>query len=194
MKARIITLIIAAFVGIGSLGAQNRWALKTNVLHDATGSVNLAVEWGFARHWSAEVGGSLNKWKSFTNELSLRHAIVQPEIRYWFCERFSGWFIQGHLLGGYTPKLGGFWDFSQYYEKFPNLKTFYLQKAWFAGGGVGFGYDFILSRHWNLELELGVGYMYATGDEYSEGALVLKGSQFDYIGPTRLAVTFSYLF
>ena len=75
MKARIISLIIAAFVGIGSLGAQNRWALKTNLLHDATASVNLALEWGFAPHWSIEAGGSLNKWQ-LPGELSLKHAIV----------------------------------------------------------------------------------------------------------------------
>lgn len=193
MKARIITLIIAAFVGIGSLGAQNRWALKTNLLHDATASVNLALEWGFAPHWSIEAGGSLNKWQ-LPGELSLKHAIVQPELRYWFCDRFSGWFVDAHLLGGYTPKFGGFWDFSQYYEKFPNLKTFYLQKAWMMGGGLGFGYDFILSRHLNLELEMGLGYMYVTGDEYSDGVLILQGSKFDYLGPTRLAVTISYLF
>ncbi len=161
MKARIITLIIAAFVGIGSLGAQNRWALKTNLLHDATASVNLAVEWGFAPHWSAEVSGSLNKWQ-LPEGLSLKHAIVQPELRYWFC--------------------------------FPNLKTFYLQKAWMMGGGLGFGYDFILTRHLNLELEMGLGYMYVTGDEYSDGVLILQGSKFDYLGPTRLAVTISYLF
>ena len=193
MKARIITLIIAAFVGVGTLGAQNRWALKTNVLHDATASVNLALEWGFAPHWSVEASGSLNWW-DLPDGLSLRHAIAQPELRYWFCDRFSGWFVNAHAIGGYAPKVGGLWDFSQYYEKFPNLKNFYLQKAIVLGGGVGFGYDFIISRHWNLELEMGLGYMFVKGDEYSDGVLILQGSKFDYIGPTRLAVTFSYLF
>lgn len=192
MKAKLSAILIAALISVGTLGAQNRWALKTNVLHDATMSVNMAVEWGFAPHWSAEVSGSVNWWQPA--EMSLQHALVQPELRYWFCDRFSGWFVNAHAIGGYTPKFGGFWDFSQYYEKFPNLKTYYLQDAIIVGGGVGFGYDFIISRHWNLELELGLGYMYVKGDEYSEGVRILQGSQFDYIGPTRLAITFSYLF
>ncbi|MBR5404301.1 MAG: DUF3575 domain-containing protein [Bacteroidales bacterium] len=192
MKARIIAILIAALISVGTLGAQNRWALKTNVLHDATMSVNLAVEWGFAPHWSAEVSGSVNWWQPA--EMSLQHVLVQPELRYWFCDRFSGWFVDAHAIGGYTPSVGGFWDFSQYYEKFPNLKTFYLQNAKMLGGGVGFGYDFIISRHWNLELEMGLGYMFVKGDEYSDGVRILQGSKFDYVGPTRLAVTFSYLF
>lgn len=192
MKAKISAILIAALISVGTLGAQNRWALKTNILHDETLSVNLAVEWGFAPHWSAEVSGSVNWWQP--GELSLQHVILQPELRYWFCDRFSGWFVNAHAIGGYTPKVGGLWDFSQYYEKFPNLKTFYLQNAKMLGGGLGFGYDFIISRHWNLELEMGLGYMFVKGDEYSDGVRILQGSKFDYIGPTRLAITFAYLF
>ena len=193
MKARIITLIIAAFVGIGTLGAQNKWALKTNLLHDASASVNLALEYGFSRHWSAELSGSVNMW-DLPDQLRLKHLIAQPELRYWFCERFSGMFLDAHLTGGFLPGVGGLWDFSQYYEKFPNLKTFLLKDALLLGAGVGFGYDFVLGRHWNLELEAGLGYMYMRGNEFWNDVLILEGSEFDYIGPTRLGITISYIF
>jgi len=193
MKARILTLIIAAFAGIGSLGAQNRWALKTNLLHDATASVNLALEYGFSPHWSAEVSASVNMW-DLPDQLRLKHAIVQPELRYWLCDRFGGWFFDAHVIGGYTPGVGGFWDFSQYYHKFPNLKTFLLKDAIILGIGGGVGYDVVLSRHWNLEFELGLGYMYVRGDEFWNDTLVLKASEFDYLGPTRLGLTISYIF
>lgn len=192
MKAKITAILIAALISVGSLGAQNRWALKTNLLHDATLSANLALEWGFAQHWSVELSGSVNWWQP--GDMSIKHVLVQPEVRYWTCDRFNGLFFDVHAIGGYTPCFGGFWDFSKYYSKFPNLKTFSLQNAIILGGGIGLGYDIILSRHWNLELELGLGYMYIKGDEYSDGVLILKDSKFDYIGPTRLGITISYLF
>lgn len=193
MKARITTLLIAAFMAVGTLEAQNRWALKTNLLHDATASANLAVEWGFAKHWSAELSGSVNMW-DLPNQLSLRHVIVQPEFRYWLCDRFNGWFFQANVFGGYTPGTGGFWDFSQYYEKFPNLKTFMLKEAIMMGLGGGVGYAVVLSRHWNLEIEFGLGYMYVRGDEFWNNVKVLEASEFDYVGPTRVGITISYLF
>lgn len=62
------------------------------------------------------------------------------------------------------------------------------------GLGIGGGYDFILNRHWNLELEAGLGYIYTIGDEYDGTTLLLKGSEFDYVGPTKLAVSIVYLF
>ena len=59
----------------------------------------------------------------------------------------------------------------------------------------------------NLEVEIGFGYMYAKGDEYSlqkneEGKYylpdyavpVLEGSIFDYLGPNKLALSLVYLF
>ena len=193
MKARIISVLFAAFMMVGTLGAQNHWALKTNVLHDMTASPNLAIEWSFAQHWSVEAAGSVNMW-DLPKGVKLKHIIVQPELRYWTCERFNGLFLNVHAIGGYLPSVGGFWDFSKYYHKLPNLKTFELRDAIMIGGGIGFGYDFILSRHWNLELEAGLGYVYTRGDEYSSDVLVLKGSIFDYAGPTKLAVTFSYIF
>ena len=91
--------MFAAFMAAGSLGAQNRVALKTNVLHDATASVNLAVEVGLARHWSAELSGSVNLW-DFPDQPVLKHIMVQPELRYWFCDRFSGWFVDAPVIGG----------------------------------------------------------------------------------------------
>lgn len=177
----------------GNLGAQSHWALKTNLLHDATASVNLGVEWAFARHFSIEVSGSVNMW-DLPQGVKLKHVLAQPEFRWWPCDRFCGWFLGVHALGGYLPSVGGFWDFSKYYKKLPNLKTFELRNAIVMGGGICFGYDFVLSRHWNLELEMGLGYFYTRGDEYTSDVLILKGSKFDYIGPTTMAVTFCYLF
>ena len=205
MKARYLIAALAALaLSLGSAAAQERFAVKTNLLHDATLSVDLGVEYGFAPKWSAEISGSYNNWK--TGDMWLNHWLVAPEVRYWFCRRFAGTFVSLHGVGG-KATLGGFYDFSQYYEKFPNLENFMLKDALVLGAGVGIGHAFILGRHWNLELELGIGYMYAKGDEYEmekggDGKYylpdwsipVLEGSEFDYNGPTKLALSIVYLF
>lgn len=201
---RIIVWMAALLFAAGSLAAQDRFAVKTNLLHDATGSVNLGVEIGIAPKWTAQIAGSFNDWK--TGDRWLNHLLVSPEARYWFCERFAGTFVSVHAHAG-TATLGSFWDFSQYYRKFPNLETFMLKDATVLGIGVGIGHAFVLGRHWNLEAELGIGYMYTKGDEYDlaenpdgthylpDNAIpVLKGSVFDYLGPTKAALSLVYLF
>lgn len=196
MRKLGILLIFALLLYPGmTMRAQNTWALKTNVLHDATLSLNLAGEYAFAPQWSAELGASVNAWRSWGGS-RLQHALLQPEIKYWTCERYNGWFISGNALGGWAA-LGNFWDFSKVTPRSPDLRNYLLKDALVLGIGVGGGYDFILSRHWNLEVEGAVGYMYVRGDEYDDvnpPELLLKGSEFDYIGPTKLAVSIVYLF
>lgn len=204
MKARWIISLAAALLMAGSLQAQDRFAVKTNLLHDATGSVNLGVEVGITPKWTAQIAGSYNDWQ--IGDFWTNHWLVSPEVRYWFCERFAGTFVSVHAHAG-DATLGGFWNFSKFYRRFPNLRTFLLKDALTMGLGVGIGHAFVLGRHWNLELELGLGYMYTKGDEYEltekadgthylpDNAIpVLKGSIFDYIGPTKMAVSLVYLF
>ena len=204
MKARWIITLAAALLMAGSLQAQDRFAVKTNLLHDATGSVNLGVEVGITPKWTAQIAGSYNDWQ--IGDFWTNHWLVSPEVRYWFCERFAGTFVSVHAHAG-DATLGGFWNFSKFYRRFPNLRTFLLKDALTMGLGVGIGHAFVLGRHWNLELELGLGYMYTKGDEYEltekadgthylpDNAIpVLKGSIFDYIGPTKMAVSLVYLF
>ena len=54
----------------------------------------------------------------------------------------------------------------------------YRYDGWGVGGGFSYGYQWIIGKHWNLETELGIGYAY------------LKY----YWGPTKLSISFMYLF
>lgn len=204
MKKYIISLLVLSLIGVGTAMAQDRVAIKTNILHDATASVNLGVEVGVAPKWTIQFSGSYNNWP--VDDIRIRHALVEPEVRWWACERFNGFFVGAHLLGG-SIAVGSLWDFSKYNSRFPNLKEYLLNDGFLLGGGAVLGYDLLLGRHWNLEFELGLGYLYVTGDEYrlstaSDGTHylaagsqpVLKGSVFDYVGPTKLAVSIVYLF
>lgn len=66
-------------------------AVKTNLLYDATTTMNLGLEIGLGKKWSLDLSGNYNPWK-FDDETRLRHWGVQPELRYWLCEKFNGSF------------------------------------------------------------------------------------------------------
>lgn len=205
MKIKHILIVAALLMSAGVAKAQHSVAIKTNLLHDATMSPNIAIEYAFLPKWSFELPFSYNRWPSI-DDMVYKHAIVQPAVRYWFCERFNGWFVGIHGIGGRASFSNGP-DFSQYYHKFPNFKDYYLQRALILGGGASFGYDVALARHWNLEFELGIGYIYANGDLFKmendangkkylpKNALpVVKEAEFDYVGPTKASIAIVYIF
>lgn len=175
--------------------AQNKVGIKTNVLHDATASVNLSVEYAFVPKWSFEVGGYWHPsaFNVFGNA-KLNHWIVMPEVKFWFCERFQGAFIGAHFLGGQIYAGQFPIDFSKRFDRGVNFNTYILDAYRTLGGGISFGYDFVLGRHWNIELELGVGYVDAHGNEFQDGVEIYHDYHHDYVGPTKLGVSFVYLF
>ena len=121
---------------------------------------------------------------------------MQPEARYWFCDRFSGHFLGGHLLGGKynVGKLKN--NISFLGSDFSRLKDRRYQ-GWFLGIGAVYGYSWILSKHWNFEAEIGFGYVYTRYDVYpctSCGTSMAKDRTHHYVGPTKAALNFVYLF
>ena len=68
--------------------------------------------------------------------------------------------------------------------------------SWYAGGGVTVGYQWPLSRHWNVEASLGVGYDYIKYDKFECGRCGnrLEDGHAHYVGPTKAAISFLYVF
>lgn len=196
MRISIRTVIVTALLMLGAVqkaGAQNEFALKTNLLHDATASFNLAAEYAVASKWTIQLEGAVRLFDAY--DITLNHWLVRPEMRYWLCESYNGFFISGYAMTGMAT-VGRLWDFSPVYYRFPNLKNFLLKDATLVSAGLGIGYDWILGRHWNLEAAFSLGYMFVQGDEYhtEDDTPLLTGSIFDYTGPTGLSLSIVYLF
>ena len=66
-------------------------AIKTNALYWATSTPNLGLEIGLAKKLTLDISGNYNPWK-FSDNKQLKHWLIQPELRYWLCERFNGSF------------------------------------------------------------------------------------------------------
>lgn len=174
-KSLLFLLLIYSVV----TGYSQKVAVKTNVAYWATATMNIGGEFALAPRQTLDLTVNYNPFH-FRNNKKIMHWMVQPEWRYWTCRRFMGHFIGVHAHGG---KYNG------------GLKK-YRYDGWFAGGGFSYGYQWIIGKHWNLEAELGVGYAYMEYDKYLRdkcGRFIDSGHR-NYWGPTKLSVSFMYLF
>lgn len=188
----LMTLLFGILITMG-VKAQNV-ALKTNILYDATATINLGVEVGIAPKWTLDISGNLNAWSTDQTK-RWKHWLVQPEARYWFCDRFSGHFLGFHAIGGQYNVGGLKNNISFLGTPYKNL-TDNRYQGWGVGAGVAYGYAFILDRHWNLEFELGVGYIYNGFDifECTGCGREISHDNHHYIGLTKAAINLVYLF
>ena len=189
-----ILLLFGLLVQFGAKG-QNDVAIKSNILYDLTATISAGIEVGLAPRWSIDVSGNFNAW-TMKNDRRWKHYLVQPEVRYWLCDRFMGHFLALHLHGG-QYNFGGIKNSINFLGTNLSNLTTHRYQGWLAGAGVGYGYAFVLGRHWNLELEAGIGYAYTVFDEFECagcGRKVNTDLKHHYFGPTKLAVNFVYLF
>ncbi|MBD5250637.1 MAG: DUF3575 domain-containing protein [Bacteroides sp.] len=191
--ARGLIIIIAVVIGTLTADAQSV-GIKTNLLSDVALSPNLGIEVKTAPKWTVDLSGSINAWT--IDGRKWKHWLVQPEVRYWFCEAFSGHFVGAHLLGG-QYNLGNLdLDFKFLGTDFSRLRD-HRYEGWAVGAGIAYGYAWVLGRHWNLEAEIGVGYVYTEADKYTCaecGKAIARKIPHHYVGPTKAAINIVYLF
>lgn len=162
-------------------------ALKTNFLYWATTTPNLGLEFGLSDKWTLDISGNYNFW-DFKDNKKFKHWLVQPELRYWLCERFNGHFfgIHGHYA---EYNVGGFELLG-----FKKLKD-YRYEGNLYGGGISYGYHWVLSNRWSIEATIGVGYAHLDYDKYNCGkcGTKIKDDTKNYWGPTKAALSIIYI-
>ncbi len=191
----ILLVLITASAGIFGQAEAQTFALKTNLVSDAVLSPNLGIEAGLAPKWTLDISGQFNGW-TLSHSRRWKHWAVQPEARYWFCDRFAGHFVGVHLHGG-QYNIGGIDGRVNILGTDARKLRDSRYQGWFAGAGVAYGYAWILGRHWNLEAEIGIGYSYTRYDRFrcaGCGKKTESGKTHHYFGPTKAAVNIVYVF
>lgn len=194
MKQRL-SLLAVLLLTFCVQGRAQQAALKTNVLADAAAVLNAGAEFGLAPRWTLDLNADYNAL-SMPDDRRWRHLSAQPELRYWFCERFGGHFIGLHVHGG-IYNFGKIENAVDFLGTDWSLLTDERFQGWFVGAGLGYGYAWILGKHWNLEFEAGFGYSYTRYDRYPCavcGDKIQEDAPHHYIGPTKLALNLIYLF
>lgn len=191
MKFKLLIVpILALFLQIPAVAQKVDF--KTNLLSDAALSPNIGIEIGLAPKWTLDLSGQLNLWSVKGHKW--RHWLAQPEARYWFCRRF-----QGHFLGFHA--IGGEYNFGKLNipvrflgSDFHNLKE-KRYEGWGAGAGIAYGYAWAINPRWNVEAEIGVGWIYT---RYSSYPCAVCGNRLEhnrphnYFGPTKAAINLVY--
>ena len=194
---KILFRMAMVFVGMmlaTQLQAQ-KVAVKTNLLYDATATINAGIEFCLAPKWTLDLSGNFNGW-TMSHDRKWKHWMAQPEARYWFCDRFAGHFLGFHALGG-QYNVGHLKNNIKFLgTDFSKLSDSRYQ-GWFIGAGVAYGYAWVLNKHWNLEGEIGVGYVYTEFDRFNCkgcGKKIEEDEDFHYFGPTKAAINLIYVF
>lgn len=153
---------------------------------NATLSINAGIETRLSPRWTFDLSGSFNPWTLKDNR-KLKHWMVQPELRYWTCESFNGWFMALHAQGG-----------AYNFSRLPfSILDDGRYEGWFVGAGLGIGYQWILSRRLSLEVEAGFGYNYTRYDRYrceTCGRKIEDDKPYHYVGPTKASLGIIYFF
>ena len=189
-------LLILSFIALFSAkeSSAQEWALKSNLLYDATTTINLGFETALAEKWTFDLSGNWNPFQ-FEDNMKWKHWLIQPEFRYWTCRKFGGHFFAAHLLGG-QYNFGNIDGLPNFLGSDLSQLADHRYEGWYAGAGVGYGYAWMLGKHWNLEAEIGVGAAYTNFEKYECpkcGKLVGTDDQI-YYGLTKLAINLVYLF
>lgn len=177
---KIFVCVLAAMIAAAA-GAQE-FAVATNALDYANlGTLNLEASYAPATHWTIGAGVKYNPY-------TFRQRSVAINTRYWPWHKYSGWWVSGSVryqeynTGGY--KTG---------RKVSNELTSEGDRL---GGGVSSGYSYMLGKHFNLDMGLGVWAGYDVFRSYSCptcGYTVKTGKKF-FVLPSDFLLGISYLF
>lgn len=195
MKRKYLAILLLALAVLIPPTSARDFAVKTNLASDALANANIGAEMTVAPRWSADLTGDFNFW-NLSHQRKWKHWLLQPEVRYWFCEAMGGHFVAAHLIGGEYNMGGLDMPFKFLGTDFHKLRDSRFQ-GWMAGAGVAYGYSWLLGKHWNLEAEIGIGYVYSRYDRFECagcGRKVESGKSHHYVGPTKAAVNLVYVF
>ncbi|MDR0893887.1 MAG: DUF3575 domain-containing protein [Prevotellaceae bacterium] len=165
------------------------WAVKTNLLYDATTTFNLGTEVRLAKKATFDLSFNYNPW-TFSDNKKFKHLLIQPEFRYWLCEAFYGHFLGAHFLYSHYNVGGVHLPFGF----FPALRDRRYQGDLY-GVGIDWGYHWIWSSRWSMEFSVGVGYVYTDYKKYrcEHCGDELGREKKSYFTPTKVAVSLIYM-
>ena len=175
-----------------------KFTINTNLLYDATASMNLGVEAKLGNRVTLKLPVTYNPWEhpypfgypwkdQGEDNKKFKFVMAQPELRWWLCEPFYGSFFGLHAHGALF-NVGGVGT---------NWMKDYRFEGYLYGAGLSYGYQFYLAPRWNLELSIGGGYVFLNYDRYGKcqtcGDPEKPNQKEHHLWPTQAGVTLIYI-
>lgn len=158
-----------------------RFAIESNLLYDAAVIPN--------------IGAEIAVWRGLTVGASyqyiwMRNSSLTRWLRFEGTEATANWYFDtpfsGHHVGIYAQICT--WDFTI------NGRG-YLAERWTYGGGVSYGYNLPIAKRFNLDFEIGIGYLHGKMHRYTPQdthRVWHSLKPFNWFGPTKLGITLQW--
>lgn len=150
-KQKVVT-VVKEVVAVEQPTRLTKFSLRTNLLYWLGGAPNLGVEWQPGRSVGILVNGGYAPFASNSWKHNWGGWFVAPEVR-WYLGETKRWFVGGQFLaGGFNlkPKDTG-------------------HQGTVLAGGVTGGYKMRLSKCFDMDFSLGLGYGHLEYDSYRRG-------------------------
>ena len=151
--------------------------VKTNLADWATASPNFGAEFILSQHLSVDLSVTGTPFK-IKDDIYLKHIRLQPELKYWLASPLAK-----HYVG--TTAFYSSYDAG------------YKQRGYYGDAfavGLTYGYNWILSRRWNLEVGAGVGVIRYRTARYVPGTTPPDPNEEGWkIAPVKLGINFVYV-
>ncbi|MDE6121336.1 MAG: DUF3575 domain-containing protein [Muribaculaceae bacterium] len=173
-----LSLLLSALAHAPEASAQ-RVAVKTNVLDWATMSANFTAEARLSRRLSLQLGIAGNPTHINVANIQTTNFRIEPELRYWFNRPMARHFVALSATAA-TYNL-------RFKDRHFNGDA--------VAAGFSYGYALVLSDHWNMEFEAGVGLASISAKDY-RGDKAPASKNYNHFKPVpiRLGLTFAYIF
>lgn len=158
------------------------YAVKTDLLGLATGTLNAEISASMSHKWSVHLPVYYNPW-DFGDNKKIKHLTAQPGVRYWRDQSWGyNWFFGANaILSRFN--MGGIWNDYRYDGRA-------------YGAGLSTGFSIPIHKLWNIDFEVGAGVVYTSYGEYEYkqcGDFLSEGRGWSIV-PTKLSINLIYLF
>lgn len=186
---KVVKLLASLVMAMwGGMAHAQQMGVKVNLPYVATFTPNAGFEMAIGKRSTVEVTGGINPFRFNHGQKMWKHWMATAAYRYWFCDVFNGHFVGVHALGGQFNVNG--LRFSPM-----GFESNRRNQGWGIGAGLSYGYQWVLSRRWNLEAEIGAGYIYLDYDRFhckTCGKKVDERTK-DYFGVTKAGISLIYM-
>lgn len=164
------------------------FAIKTNLLADATTSLNVEIEVPIGKQWSISAEWMFPWWIFDNNKYYNQLLLGTVEGRYWLHTNRQSEVLSGHALGLYVS--AGYYDFQ--------WKKKGYQGEILPSVGLSYTYAHKMGQHFRMEYSVGFGVLntkyrkYTANDQYDQFPWLSSGRTL-WIGPTKAEICFVWL-
>ena len=188
-------ILISAAIATTTVAADAQM-IKVNGPATLAGTPNIGYEHGLSPHLSVSADVMWLPYLSKKHEEVFRSFQMAGECRYYF--KASEHIYDKMATGWYAGVYAMFGNFNIGLYRHHDMDRSFRRQGWGCSAGLSGGWKYKFNRHWQMDINLGIGYAHIQYNKYKLGGMYrhypLKRKQTrGWVGPTRFSISFGYI-